>query len=44
MHIYLTITEGQGLDKAFSTALILMVLVFVFDFVANRLTAGKEKE
>lgn len=42
MHIYLTITEGQGLDKAFATALVLMVLVCVFDFAANRLAAGRE--
>ncbi len=42
MHIYLTITEGQGMDKAFATALVLMVLVFVFDIAANRLATGKE--
>ncbi len=42
MHVYLSITEGQGMDKAFATAFVLMVLVFVFDITANRLTAGKE--
>jgi ABC-type phosphate transport system permease subunit len=37
MHIFLTITEGQSTDKAFASALVLIVLVLVINTVANRL-------
>lgn len=37
MHIYLTITEGQSTDKAFASALVLVLLVLVINSAANRL-------
>jgi phosphate transport system permease protein len=35
MHIYLTITEGQSLDKAFASALVLLVLVLFINMIAR---------
>ena len=37
MHIFLTITEGQSTDKAFASALVLIILVLIINTVANRL-------
>jgi phosphate transport system permease protein len=35
MHIFLTITEGQSLDRAFASALVLVVLVLIINTVAR---------
>jgi ABC-type phosphate transport system permease subunit len=40
MHIFLTITEGQSIDKAFASAMVLVVLVLIINVVA-RLTVRR---
>lgn len=35
MHIYLTITEGQSLDRAFASALVLLVMVLAINIIAR---------
>jgi len=40
MHIFLTITEGQSIDKAFASAMVLFVLVLIINVVA-RLTVRR---
>ena len=35
MHIFLTITEGQSLDRAFASALVLVVLVLMINTIAR---------
>jgi ABC-type phosphate transport system permease subunit len=41
MHIYLTITEGQSMDKAFASSLVLVVLVLAINVCAHLLMGGK---
>jgi len=35
MHIFLTITEGQSMDRAFSSAMVLIVLVLAINVAAR---------
>jgi phosphate ABC transporter permease subunit PstA len=41
MHIYLSITEGQSMDKAFASSLVLIVLVLGINITAHLLMGGK---
>ncbi|MFA6846590.1 MAG: phosphate ABC transporter permease PstA [Sphaerochaetaceae bacterium] len=43
MHIYLTITEGQSSDKAFASALVLVVMVLLINTLAKILMKGGRK-
>lgn len=44
MHIYLTITEGQSFDRAFASALVLVVVVLSINFVARALMTSSSRK
>lgn len=44
MHIYLTITEGQSFDKAFASALVLVVVVLTINFIARVLMTSSSRK
>lgn len=41
-HIYLTIIEGQSIDKAFASALILIILELIINSVAKKILRGEK--
>ncbi len=44
MHIYLTITEGQSFDRAFASALVLVVVVLTINFIARALMTSSSRK
>jgi len=41
-HIYLTIIEGQSIDKAFASALILIILELIINSIAKKMLRGEK--
>lgn len=44
VHMYLLSKEGLNTDQAYATAVVLLVLVILINFVAGRIVRGKQKD
>lgn len=44
VHMYLLSKEGLNTDQAYATAVVLLVLVIVINFVAGRIVRGRQKD